>query len=89
MFEVQTNLLIAGVGKSPNDNTMRGTGGVHVLFPIRVSQKASRYFTEGLLCAQQCVGPERKAMGPTLSSQSSLPFVGRGFHLISGTNELV
>ena len=76
IFEVQMNLWIAGVGKSPNDNTMRGTGGVHVLFPICVSETATRYFTEGLLGAQQCVGPENTAVGPTLSSKPSLPFVG-------------
>lgn len=69
MLEVQMYLLIADAGKSPNYRMMRGTGGVHVLFPICVSQTDSRYFTKDLWCARQCVGPERTAVGPTIASK--------------------
>lgn len=37
MFEVQMNLLITGVGKTPEDKTMSGTGRAETLFSNSVS----------------------------------------------------
>lgn len=78
VFQVLMNLLIAGVGKCPNDKTMSGTGGS----PSAVSSmcftnshkthKKKMFSLKAYGVLISVLGPEKTSVGPTLASKSSL-----------------